>query len=141
MTHLLRTGRRARLASGFLAVSAAAAVTSLATTAEARAVADFATPGRAAYCGTSHGEPPFLLICWTPNDGFTVTMYRSGRVTKEYSRPNKGYHDVVGRVLRFGQWWAVRGYWSCVSRRTGLTCRNRAGHGWWLGRYKGYRLF
>jgi hypothetical protein len=29
----------------------------------------------------------------------------------------------------------------CVSRRTGLTCTNARGHGWWIGRYHGYRLF
>jgi hypothetical protein len=115
--------------------------TGLSVCGTARGVAAFATPGRAAYCGVSEGEPPISLICWTPNDGFTVSMLRVGRASKEYYRPNKGYHDVVGRILRFGQWWGVRGYWSCVSRSTGLTCKNRAGHGWWLGRYKGYRMF
>jgi hypothetical protein len=117
------------------------AVAAGAASSTALGVADFATPGRAAYCGTSHGEPPYSLICWTPNDGFTVSMYRFGGASKEYYRPNKGYHDVVGRILRFGQWWSVRGYWTCVSRQTGLTCKNSAGHGWWLGRYRGYRIF
>jgi len=32
------------------------------------------------------------------------------------------------------------GFW-CTSRRTGLLCWNRVGHGWWLGRYRGYRTF
>jgi len=52
-------------------------------------------------------------------------------------------------VLRFGQNWTWsfdrRGfgtlYYSCSSRTNGLTCNNQAGHGWWLGRFKGYRIF
>jgi hypothetical protein len=60
---------------------------------------------------------------------------------------------VAGGVLRFGQqwWWkesesgfgtAPRGlfYW-CFNRTTGLTCTNRAGHGFWLGRQRGVWLF
>jgi hypothetical protein len=108
----------------------------------ALAVAAFVTPGRAAYCGVSEGEPPLALICWTPNDGFTVAMTARGRPTKRYIAANKGYYDrYVGRVLRFGHGWGWPGYWFCVSRRTGLTCTNEAKHGWWLGRYHGYRLF
>jgi hypothetical protein len=114
-------------------------VIALAFPATAKAVADFKTPGGAAYCGISHGEPPYSLICWTPNDGFTVSMRVGGRASKKYWRPNRGYHDSVGRTLRFGQRWASIGF-RCASRRTGLTCTNRVGHGWWLGRYRGYRL-
>lgn len=108
--------------------------------AAAIAVADFKTPGGATYCGISHGKPPFHLICWTPNDGFTVYMGARGRARKYYNRANRGYHDAVGRTLRFGQRWASVGFY-CVSRRTGLTCTNRVRHGCWLGRYRGYRLF
>jgi hypothetical protein len=35
----------------------------------------FRTPGEAAYCNDYSGE----LICWTPNDGFTVHMTARGR--------------------------------------------------------------
>jgi hypothetical protein len=35
---------------------------------------------------------------------------------------------------------ATKGY-DRLARGLCLTCTNRAGHGWWLGRYKGYRLF
>jgi hypothetical protein len=34
-----------------------------------------------------------------------------------------------------------RAAFRCVSRRTGLTCRNSRGHGFWIGRYRGYDLF
>ena len=123
-----------------LAVVAAAASGVFA--AAASAVAAFRTPGHAAYCGVSEGEPPSALICWTPNDGFTVDMGERGTATKRYEPKNVGFHDVVGRELRFGGHWHPRalGFW-CTSRSTGLTCWNRAGHGWWLGRYRGYRLF
>ncbi len=30
---------------------------------------------------------------------------------------------------------------TCSSRSNGLTCKNGIGHGWWLGRCKGYRIF
>jgi hypothetical protein len=118
----------------------AAVALALALPATASAVADFKSPRGAAYCGISHGEPPFHLICWTPNDGFTVAMGARSRPGKSYNPNNRGYHDAVGRTLRFGQRWARVGFY-CVSRRTGLTCTNRVGHGWWLGRYRGYRLF
>ena len=116
----------------------AGAVVVAPTTAVASAA--FRTPGRAAYCGVTEGEPPFSLICWTPNDGFTLAMGVHSRVSHAYDRMNRGYNEPV-RTLRFGQTWRVSGSWRCTSRRTGLTCVNHAGHGWWLGRYRGYRTF
>jgi hypothetical protein len=69
-------------------------------------------------------------------------MQERGRAGKRYEPKNISFDDVVGRELRFGGHWHIRGlgFW-CISRRTGLTCVNRAGHGWWLGRVRGYRLF
>jgi hypothetical protein len=116
------------------------AVVALAFPMSTLALADFRTPKGVAYCGVSHGESPHALICWTPKDGFTLDMGARGFPRKRYVRANRGFHDYVGRTLRFGRRWAGAGFY-CVSRRTGLTCTNRAGHGWWLGRYRGYRLF
>jgi hypothetical protein len=31
--------------------------------------------------------------------------------------------------------------YACVSRRTGLICVNSKRHGFWIGRFRGYRLF
>lgn len=108
---------------------------------EASALTEFVTPRRAAYCGTSHA-PPVRLICWTPNDGFTTSMSPRGRASKRYLRENRGYHDPAPqRVLRFGQTMRLGREFRCTSRADGLTCRNLAGHGWWLGRFVGYRLF
>jgi hypothetical protein len=104
------------------------------------ASAAFRTPGRAAYCGVSEGESPRLLICWTPNDGFTTELGAHGRPYSGYYHFHVGYHEPV-RTLRFGLTWRVNGWWRCTSRSSGLTCINRDGHGVWLGRFKGYRIF
>jgi hypothetical protein len=121
---------------------AAVACAFMACTGYAAAVSDFVTPKKLAYCGVSEGEPPFHLICWRPSDGMTLWMRRLGPARKRIDAHNRGYYDPApGRVLRFGKQWRVAGYWSCVSRRTGLTCTNRAGHGWWVGRVHGSRLF
>jgi hypothetical protein len=103
--------------------------------------AAFRTPGEAAYCGLPEGDVGRLrLICWTPNDGFTVDMTVRGRPHKAYRSGNRGLVQNLAPVLRFGQ---TRRYGSfvCTSRSSGLTCTNRRGHGWWLGRYVGYKLF
>lgn len=106
----------------------------------ASASASFRTPGRAAYCGLSEGEGPAVLLCWTPNDGFGIWMRVHSRPRHDYNKNDRGFYDDSARVLRFGQTWIKLGF-RCTSRSTGLTCTNRAGHGWWLGRYKGYRVF
>ena len=110
---------------------------------------DFRTPKRAAYCDyTPKGEiieggvpartPMFQ--CWTPNDGFTVHMKPWGRADKLSADQLEGAYPRTARLLRFGQTWRRNGI-RCRSRRSGLTCRNRDGHGWWLGRFVGYRVF
>jgi hypothetical protein len=48
---------------------------------------------------------------------------------------------LIALYVAFGKVWQVPRYWKCVSRATGLTCPNRAGHGWWLGRLRGSRPF
>lgn len=107
----------------------------------ASAVADFVTPGRAAYCGVSEGEGPLRLICWRSSDGLTLDMGRFGHAQESVHLSNRGfYQPVPGRVLRYGQTWTRPRYFRCVSRSTGLTCTNRFGHGWWLGRRQS-RLF
>ena len=122
--------------------------------------ASFYTPAKAAYCNlitdisSDNYFTPFLN-CWTPNDGFTVTLSAKGRPKHGYLSVNKSYHsNVVLRRLRFGQsWWANRrgvegtgigkgkALYRCVSRSTGLTCKSVGGHGFWLGRFRGYRIF
>ena len=125
--------------------------------------ANFHTPGKAAYCQVvpditgGDGGPGYVppLECWTPNDGF------SARLTAVGGRPAHGYWSWNKRLysrspqLAFGHsWWSnsesrdgfdTRGsgriHFRCTSRATGLTCRNARGHGFWFGRFRGYRIF
>lgn len=116
-----------------------ATVVLLVVPAEAFAVSDFRTPKRAAYCGVVHAGTT-RLVCWTPNDGFAVSMSRYGRPKKRYIHNNRDFHDYVGEILRYGEVWRDRGF-RCSSRGSGLRCSNRRGHGWRLGVFVGYRLF
>jgi hypothetical protein len=107
--------------------------------ASALGVAAFRTPHKAAYCGFT--ATAGHLLCWTPNDGFTVDMGGRSHVRKRYISANRGYFDPApARVLRFGQSWRS-GPFQCASARSGLTCTNGGRHGWWLGRFRGYRIF
>jgi hypothetical protein len=132
------TGSTAILKRTVLVLGALVA-TSLATASVAEAT--FRTPGKAAYCGVSEGEPPLTLICWRPGDGLTLDMTRGNLPRRRLSTVNLGYHAIEGQILFFGKVWRFPRYWKCVSRATGVTCTNRAGHGWWLGRVRGSRLF
>ena len=107
----------------------------------AHAYAAFRTPGRTAYCGPSEGERPILFVCWTPSDGYSVSMFARGRANGHFSRLNTGAYQDLAPVLRFAHTWRAVASFTCTSRTSGLTCRNGAGHGWWLGRDNGNRLF
>ena len=124
-----------------IVLTALAVMIGFAIPASAQAVVDFKTPKGAAYCGTDHYTGR-TLTCWTPNDGFTISMRRRGtRVYKTYLGHNKGRHDPhIGQTLSFGRTWRSNGF-RCISQSDGLTCTNLEGHGWWLGRYVGYRVF
>ena len=86
----------------------------------------------------------------TPNDGFWVRisgrLYYSGsgvRVTKGYGARFRGYRERV-RVIGFGRTWTTSDaeVVTCRSRRSGLTCRHpMSGWAFWLGRYRGYRIY
>jgi len=134
-----------------LHVALIAALTAMVRASGAQAV-DFRTPSKAAYCdfvpqgeivegGVPH-PPADDLFCWRPNDGLTMQMTARGRGEDvDGSRSQlKGAHAPARHLLRFGQRWRRREF-TCVSRWSGLTCVNRARHGWWLGRFIGYRTF
>ena len=96
------------------------------------------------------GTPP-VLICWAPRSGVTFEMSPSDKPSRKFYKPHKGYHDGWSAMVRlgFGHEWAFdfnprgagRLHFLCFSRRAGLTCRNRAGHGWFIDRKAGSRLF
>ena len=130
----------------------------------------FGTPGKAAYCYTDVAgseDDRAELFCWTPDDGWWASIEWNGRRARSGIYDTfprivhrvtklKGYAPAAPRVLRFGEHWRLRCHdpgdfrtckgqgvtvFTCVSARTGLTCRNVAMHGFWIGRYRGYRLF
>jgi hypothetical protein len=47
--------------------------------------------------------------------------------------------DRRAKVLRYGSKWS-RGGFTCTSRKTGVRCRNRSGHGFVLSRSHSYRF-
>ena len=47
--------------------------------------------------------------------------------------------DPRSRVLRYGTTWKKSGF-VCTSKRAGLRCRNRSGHGFFLSRQRSYRF-
>lgn len=47
--------------------------------------------------------------------------------------------DPRSRVLRYGATWKKGGF-VCTSKRAGLRCRNRGGHGFFLSRRRSYRF-
>jgi hypothetical protein len=103
------------------------------------------TPGRAAYCGSGpagpHRTSEEYVFCFTPDDGFIVDLGRSGRAQKRYDRFYRHFYPSVPKLLRFGHHWIPFHGFRCESRKSGLTCHNQHRHGFWLGRYVGYRLF
>lgn len=129
-----------------LVVSAVVSVVVAFSAAQANAIAVyFGTPGNAAFCGmgpdSPHGYSQEFINCFTPDDGFAVYVGRYNRPHKEYVQFYRNLiieHPV--KRLRFGETWRWDGF-TCESRASGLTCWNPAGHGWWLGRFVGYRLF
>jgi hypothetical protein len=47
--------------------------------------------------------------------------------------------DPSARVLKYGARWS-RGGFTCTSRKAGLRCTNRSGHGFFLSRAHSYRF-
>jgi hypothetical protein len=92
--------------------------------------------GEATYAAACSIEST-ALWCWTPNDGFTLALSSSGRPARVRGAEsaNRGNQPAYG-TLGFGERWQA-GPFSCVSRKSGLTCSNADGHGWTLPRYRG----
>jgi hypothetical protein len=101
----------------------------------------FRTPGDAVYCRG-------YLECVTPNDGFWIRFSGGytdeARITKGYAERWRGFRDRSVRVLGFDSraWMSSdAAVFTCVSRRTGLTCNHWQGLAFWLGRFRGYRTY
>ncbi len=113
----------------------------------------FLTPSGNIGCGYSSGPGPRSLRCdiasglkpkpQRPKDcrhlnwGDSYTMNVRGRATLTC------HGDTViikgSKVIAYGTTWRRSGF-VCRSRATGLTCKNRSGHGWFLSRQHSYRF-
>ena len=109
----------------------------------AAAITNFRTPSGLVYCASMTG-PTFLRCdtqyrtrfsgtrsCVEGDYGEAFGMAKRGR-----AHPlciSDSVFDRRAKVLRYG---TTRhfGPFTCTSRRTGLTCTNRSGHGWALSR-------
>jgi hypothetical protein len=89
------------------------------------------------------------LTCWTPNDGYTIILpglpigSKPG-TTRPFRAPGHANYHRVLRGSHFLRTGVIEHYgvFTCVSRSSGLTCRNEDGHGWLLPRYVGLpRMF
>ena len=97
------------------------------------------TPRQAAFCEVATERS--RLSCWRPADGLTMSMSGVGRSKPVIDVRNRGRVAQARVILRYGAKLRVRAYGTCVSDRTGLTCRNSDKHGWWIGRKQGFRIF
>jgi hypothetical protein len=95
-------------------------------------------------CGIKSGlqPPPRRIHCQAgdPNDkriGLTAT----GRAVPVLCAGDPGPFlvEAKARVLAYGHSWSAGGI-TCTSATTGITCRNRAGHGFFLSRER-WRVF
>jgi hypothetical protein len=107
----------------------------------------FRTPGEVAYCALeSRPASDSAFRCITPSDGFWIRIapITSGaRVTKGYAKKFRGFHRTSVPRLEFGRPWISgdAALISCLSRRSGLTCKQYDGLSFWLGRRAGYRIY
>jgi hypothetical protein len=103
----------------------------------------FFTPGKIAMCAYYTTTVPEYLICAGARNPVTVTMPATGRpwVRAEVRSVNGSSSPAYGPILDYGMTWRGGASFRCVSLRRGLTCRNVVGHGFVLGRARGYRTF
>jgi len=106
----------------------------------ALALGDFKQPGGGVYCAPSRIIRVGLL-CWRSSTGLTVQMNDTGKVVVDTIRKNRKTYEDSAPPLRFGHTWRFRDAFRCTMGRTGLTCKNRSKHGWFMGRTEGYRIF
>ena len=93
----------------------------------------FHTPRRAVYCRFATSRP-LGLTCWRPRDGYTLAMHPYGRPIVGFQYANRHAYEDVSPVLRYGRMWGSYKVIGCKSTAKGLTCKNRRGHGWTVGR-------
>jgi hypothetical protein len=117
-------------------LGATAAGSSAPTAAAASPV--FRVPGIASCI--QYGRPD-RLVCLRRSSPSTLSMRPTGTVRSGKLELEEPVSLIAFRPLVLGETWSSGRDFRCRHRRSGLTCRNASGHGWWLGRRAAYRLF
>jgi hypothetical protein len=128
-----------------LAVAAAALTVAASTAASSPGFVSFRTPSRIIGCTYSPAESgrKAFLRCdirrgLRPKPSGKCRLARAGlgMTVRGKAHPvcagDTGYNPL-SPILRYGHRWKHGGF-TCHSRRKGLTCSNRAGHGFFLSR-------
>jgi hypothetical protein len=112
----------------------------LAALAPALARGDFKQPGGGVYCALQRLTPE-ALQCWRSRTGLTLVMQGRGRPSFDTLRRSRNFFEDSAPPLRIGHTWRFKRLFTCTMADKGLTCKNTAGHGWFMGRTDGYRVF
>ena len=115
-------------------------VAALAALMPALARGDFKQPGGGVYCALNRGVPE-VLTCWRAKTGLTLAMTWRSRASFDTLRANRNTFEDFAPALRVGHTWSFRSLFTCKMAANGLTCKNRAKHGWFMGRTDKYRIF
>ena len=98
----------------------------------------FVAPRASASCYVA--MPRNWLVCSrSSKNGLTLSMQPKGRARRGAPSRRSAPPLLPPGPLYVGDSWN-HGDFTCVVRKAGLTCRNRARHGWFLGRWS-YKLF
>jgi len=94
-------------------------------------------------CGIESGLRPMPRNTCHDLDysGKRMSLHSTGTAVVDLCAGDPGPFLLVDKapVLGYGSSWRGRGV-TCTSRRTGLTCRNRSGHGFFMSRVRSYRF-
>jgi hypothetical protein len=78
-------------------------------------------------------RPPGCRLDWT----FGYQMHPTGKSLRVCAGDTTV--DRHAKVVRYGRRW-IEGGFNCLSRKVGLRCKNRSGHGFFLSRKHSYRF-
>lgn len=108
-----------------------------------RTAAEFRTTRGDIYCQLNTAtHVSFSVFCWRPRDGMTADLMADlppyGRAPRPMEAA-RGPRPHGFRTIGYGGSWRRHGI-TCISRRAGLTCRNREGDRLFMGRVTGARI-
>ena len=135
-----------------IAIVAVVAVSAALGSAQAAKYGSFKTPSGNIVCGYGSGsigcgiatglKPAPKNTCTDLDySGKRMSVHTSGRAVLDLCAGDPGpfLFTKTAPVLAYGSSWRGDGI-TCASRRAGLTCKNRSGHGFFMSRAASYRF-